>query len=77
VTVRDMRPPTPPEKCKVSESRLFHDVVHERHSVRSFHAEPVPDALLRSVLEDAQRAPSNCNTQRGRPTSCRAHSAIR
>jgi nitroreductase len=47
----------------VSESKLFHDVVRERHSVRSFHSKPVPDAVLRSVLEDAQRAPSNCNTQ--------------
>ncbi|HVJ16383.1 MAG TPA: nitroreductase [Polyangiaceae bacterium] len=42
---------------------LFRDVVRDRHSVRSFLPDPVPDALLRSVLEDAQRAPSNCNTQ--------------
>lgn len=44
-------------------SKLFHDVVRERHSVRSFLPKPVPDDLLRSVLEDAQLAPSNCNTQ--------------
>lgn len=34
-----------------------------RHSARSFLSTPVPDAVVRSVLEDAQRAPSNCNTQ--------------
>ncbi|SES46666.1 nitroreductase [Rhizobium sp. NFR03] len=44
-------------------TKPFHDVVHKRHSVRSFRPEPVPDEILRSVLEDAQRAPSNCNTQ--------------
>jgi nitroreductase len=43
--------------------RLFRDVVRNRHSVRSFRPDPVPEAILRSVLEDAQRAPSNCNTQ--------------
>src|SRR5688572_17030580 len=41
----------------------FRDVVRNRHSVRSFLPAPVPDAVIRSVLEDAQRAPSNCNTQ--------------
>ncbi|WP_277622312.1 nitroreductase family protein [Chimaeribacter californicus] len=34
---------------------LFRDVVGERHSVRSFLLQPVPEELLRS--------PSNCNTQ--------------
>lgn len=43
--------------------RLFDDVVNDRRSVRSFRPDPVPDAVLRSVLEDAQRSPSNCNTQ--------------
>lgn len=47
----------------MSEVRLFHDVVRDRHSVRSFLPDPVPDDVLRSVLEDAQFAPSNCNTQ--------------
>ncbi len=45
------------------DSKLFQDVVRERYSVRSFNSEPVPNAVLRSVLDDAQRAPSNCNTQ--------------
>lgn len=45
------------------EPKLFHDVLRERHSVRSFLPDAVPDELLRAVLEDAQLAPSNCNTQ--------------
>lgn len=45
------------------QSKLFHDVLRERHSVRSFLPTPVQDDTLRAVLEDAQLAPSNCNTQ--------------
>jgi nitroreductase len=45
------------------ELKPFHDVVRDRHSVRNFLPTPVHDALLRAVLEDAQLAPSNCNTQ--------------
>lgn len=45
------------------ESMLFRDVVRERHSVRNFLPQPVREDVLRSVLEDAQRSPSNCNTQ--------------
>ncbi|HUD94719.1 nitroreductase [Sphingobium sp.] len=45
------------------EPKLFQDVLRERHSVRSFLPDPVPEAVIRSVLEDAQLAPSNCNTQ--------------
>lgn len=47
----------------MSDVMLFRDTVRERHSVRHFLPQPVPDAILRAVLEDAQRAPSNCNTQ--------------
>lgn len=42
---------------------LFRDVVRSRHSVRKFLPDVVPDAVIRSVLEDAKLAPSNCNTQ--------------
>lgn len=31
--------------------------------MRHFLPHPVPEDILRSVLEDAQRSPSNCNTQ--------------
>jgi nitroreductase len=41
----------------------FAETVRRRHSVRAFLSDPVPGAVIRDVLEDAQRAPSNCNTQ--------------
>ena len=41
----------------------FKDVVRSRHSVREFLPRAVPDDVIRSVLEDAQSSPSNCNTQ--------------
>jgi len=44
-------------------SKPFHAVVRDRHSVRKFLPQPVSDSLLRTVLEEAQCAPSNCNTQ--------------
>jgi nitroreductase len=42
---------------------LFHDVVRERRSIRSFLPAPVPDELIRAVTEDARHTPSNSNTQ--------------
>lgn len=47
----------------MSDLMLFRDVVRERHSMRNFLPHPVPQDILRSVLEDAQHSPSNCNTQ--------------
>lgn len=44
-------------------SKSFDVVVRERRSVRRFLSRPVPDGLLRTVVEQAQLAPSNCNTQ--------------
>ncbi|WP_017543626.1 nitroreductase [Nocardiopsis prasina] len=44
-------------------SRSFADIVRSRRSVRGFLPEPVAASDIRAVLEDAQRAPSNCNTQ--------------
>ena len=41
----------------------FHETVQRRSSVRAFLPDPVPVDLLKAVLEDAQRSPSNCNTQ--------------
>ncbi|WP_433868484.1 nitroreductase [Saccharopolyspora sp. CA-218241] len=43
--------------------RAFTDIVRSRRSVRGFVPDPVPAADIRAVLEDAQKAPSNCNTQ--------------
>lgn len=44
-------------------SRLFHDVVRDRRSVRSFLPTRVPDEVIRAVADDARHAPSNANIQ--------------
>ena len=41
----------------------FKEVLRLRQSCRGFLETPVPDDMITSVLEDAQLAPSNCNTQ--------------
>lgn len=41
----------------------FHALVRQRRSIRAFSSEPVAPALLESVFDAAQYAPSNCNTQ--------------
>lgn len=41
----------------------FRALVEQRRSVRAFLPQAVPEALLKTVFECAQRAPSNCNTQ--------------
>ena len=46
-----------------SHTLSFEETVRERRSFRSFLPTPVPDAQILQVLEDAQRSPSNCNTQ--------------
>ena len=45
------------------QSLSFRDAVRLRRSYRGFLDKSVPDHLVRDVLEDAQCAPSNCNTQ--------------
>jgi len=39
------------------------DAICQRRSVRGFLPKPVPEETLREVFEQAQQAPSNCNTQ--------------
>ncbi|WP_242124247.1 nitroreductase [Sphingobium sp. Sx8-8] len=41
----------------------FDEIMRERRSIRGFLPDPVPDALLRHILETAQLSPSNCNVQ--------------
>jgi hypothetical protein len=36
------------------EAQLFHDVVRVRKSMRSYLADPVPDALLQALLDDLE-----------------------
>ena len=40
-------------------------LVTDRHSVRAYLPKPVPDSLLRQVLESARQAPSGSNLQPG------------
>ncbi|CAN5699638.1 nitroreductase [soil metagenome] len=42
---------------------LFHDVVRDRRSIRSFLPTAAPEALIHSVVEDARHSPSNANIQ--------------
>jgi len=44
-------------------AEMFSRLVAERRSVRAFLASEVPPEVLHRVFTDAQRAPSNCNTQ--------------
>lgn len=41
----------------------FRDLVAARYSVRAYRPDPVPEPLLRQVLEAARLAPSACNRQ--------------
>jgi nitroreductase len=54
-----------PETILNTESRFatFDAIVRDRHSIRGFKPEPVPQATLEKILATAQCAPSNCNTQ--------------
>ncbi|TQE39095.1 nitroreductase family protein [Streptomyces ipomoeae] len=42
---------------------FFTDLARTRHSPRQFLSTPLPATDIRGVLEDAQTAPSNSNTQ--------------
>lgn len=46
-----------------STASLLTDIVQSRRSVRKFLPTPLSPSDIRGVLEDAQSAPSNCNTQ--------------
>ena len=43
--------------------QVFANIVSRRRSMRDFKPDPVPRELIESVFGNAQRAPSNCNTQ--------------
>jgi nitroreductase len=47
----------------MEQTQSFHDLVRRRQSCRQFLAKPLTAAQIDAVLQDAQRAPSNCNTQ--------------
>lgn len=56
-----MRSPTVTALPEASLS--FAETVRARRSFRHFLPTPLPDAVIKAVLDDAQHAPSNCNTQ--------------
>lgn len=39
------------------------EAIHQRKSVRGYKKDRVPEALIKDILQRAQQAPSNCNTQ--------------
>ena len=41
----------------------FHDLVRQRQSCRQYLPKPLCAEQIDAVLQDAQRTPSNCNTQ--------------
>ena len=49
------------EFCTLSEN--METILMERRSVRSYHPDPVSTTLLQKIFSQAQRSPSNCNTQ--------------
>ena len=47
----------------ISTDMALIDAINSRRSIRGYLDKPVPEQLLRSIFEQAQQAPSNCNTQ--------------
>jgi len=39
------------------------DALKQRHSVRQFKSDPIPDEVLNRILDAANHSPSNCNAQ--------------
>ena len=39
------------------------EAIAQRRTIRGFLDKPVPEDLIRKIFEQAQQAPSNCNTQ--------------
>jgi nitroreductase len=54
---------TKPGESQMYDAQLFREVLRGRYSARTYLREPVPPAVIRRVLEDAQTAPSNANIQ--------------
>jgi nitroreductase len=52
-----------PTSDRLGRADIFQDILRARRSTRNFLPAPVPRDILNRVVGDAQRAPSNCNTQ--------------
>ena len=46
-----------------TELEAFQAILNRRHACRGFKPEPIPQDVIRDILADAQKYPSNCNTQ--------------
>src|SRR5947208_5302745 len=55
-------PPLEPDPVHEADQRFF-EVVDTQRSVRRFRPDPVPEALVRRVLEAATKAPNGSNLQ--------------
>ena len=53
----------PVSEATVDGTLSFREATRMRRSIRGFLDKPLPESVIREVLEDAQHAPSNCNTQ--------------
>ena len=47
----------------MTSTNKYSEFIRNRHSPRAFLPEPMPVEDIKQVLEDAQSAPSNSNTQ--------------
>ncbi len=50
-------------ETKIMNQHAFHSLVRQRRSIRSFLPDPIPNEVIRSVMDDARHAPSNSNIQ--------------
>lgn len=53
----------PDTETSASTTLSFEETTRVRRSIRGFLDQAVPNSVVRDILEDAQYAPSNCNTQ--------------
>jgi nitroreductase len=58
-----MQSDQPATQAMPGNKTTFEDAVRMRRSIRGFLDKPVAEDVIREVLQDAQHAPSNCNTQ--------------
>ena len=58
-----MSPEQRSEVLNPERGEVFSQIAHERKSVRGFKPDRLSEQVLRRLFEDAQRSPSNCNTQ--------------
>ena len=49
--------------ARMTSTNKYSEFIRNRHSPRAFLPEPMPVEDIKQVLEDAQSAPSNSNTQ--------------